>query len=136
MSNSNESVLVKKPHLKVAYTAAQLEEFAKCADPVTGPEYFCRNFFYIQHPTKGKMLYAPYDFQVDLLNTYHQNRKSCTLVSRQMGKCLSGGTLVKVSNKKTSKQYFLPAEIFHEYISAVNNGKEPIDISQYETKEM
>ena len=51
------STLVKTPYKKTSFTDQQLEEFVKCADPVTGPHYFLDNFFHIQHPTKGKMLY-------------------------------------------------------------------------------
>jgi hypothetical protein len=45
------------------YTDDQIKEFALCADPITGPGYFLDNFFYIQHPTKGRMLYHPFDYQ-------------------------------------------------------------------------
>lgn len=81
-----EGVLVKKAHKKQSYTEKQILEFAKCADPVTGPEYFMRNFFYIQHPTKGKLQYEPYPYQVDLIQTYHGNRFSINMLGRQMGK--------------------------------------------------
>jgi hypothetical protein len=60
-----ETVLVKAPHRKEVYTEDELIEFAKCADPVTGPLYFMDNFFFIQHPTRGKMLYHPFDYQND-----------------------------------------------------------------------
>ena len=60
MSKSLEGVLIKPPHLRINYTEHQLDEFIACADPVTGPHYFLDNFFYIQHPTKGRMLYHPF----------------------------------------------------------------------------
>jgi hypothetical protein len=58
-------------------------EFARCADPVTGPEYFMSNYFYIQHPVKGKMLYTPFEYQRKLIDTYHNNRFSISLMPRQ-----------------------------------------------------
>jgi hypothetical protein len=85
MSNV-ESVLVKKAHKKITYTDKQIAEFAACMDPVTGPEYFMRNFFYIQHPTKGKLKYDPFDYQVDLIHNYHTFRFSINMLGRQMGK--------------------------------------------------
>ena len=88
MANT-DSVLVKKPHLKSSFTEEQLREFAKCADPVTGPEYFMSNYFYIQHPTKGRMLYEPFDYQKRLINTYHNYRFSISLMPRQTGKSTS-----------------------------------------------
>jgi len=62
----DESNLVKAPHRRTAYTDQQLQEFAQCADPVGGPLYFMDNFFYIQHPVRGKMRYHPFDYQIRL----------------------------------------------------------------------
>jgi hypothetical protein len=44
------------------------------------------NFFYIQHPTKGRMLYQPYDYQHRLIETYHNHRFSISMMPRQTGK--------------------------------------------------
>ena len=37
-AKGTDSVLVKNPHTKESFTQKQLQEFALCADPVTGPE--------------------------------------------------------------------------------------------------
>ena len=89
MSNPLEGVLIKAPYRRETYTQDQLEEFMKCADPITGPEYFMDNFFYIQHPTKGKMLYHPFEYQKRLIQTYHNYRFSISLMPRQTGKSTS-----------------------------------------------
>lgn len=81
-----ENALIKKAYKKHSYTDKQIAEFAACADPVTGPEYFMRNFFYIQHPTRGKIQYVPFGYQEDLIHTYHENRFSINMLGRQMGK--------------------------------------------------
>jgi len=86
MSKSLDGVLIKKAHQKESFTDEQLAEFVQCADPITGPMYFMSHFFYIQHPMKGKLLYAPYDYQKDLIDTYHENRMSVNLLGRQLGK--------------------------------------------------
>jgi len=86
---SLDGVLVKPAHQKQFYTDEQIEEFAKCADPVSGPMYFMDNFFHIQHPTRGKMLYHPYEYQTRLINTYHNYRFSISLMPRQSGKSTS-----------------------------------------------
>ena len=88
-SNTLDAVLVKAPHRRETYTEHELEEFAKCADPVTGPMYFMEHFFYIQHPTRGKMLYQPFEYQKRLINNYHANRFSISLMPRQTGKSTS-----------------------------------------------
>ena len=82
-SKNLETVLVKAPHRRELYTEDELIEFAKCADPVTGPLYFMDNFFFIQHPTRGKMLYHPFDYQKRLIATYHDYRYSISLMPRQ-----------------------------------------------------
>ena len=84
-----DTVLVKAPHRRETYTEKELEEFAKCADPITGPMYFMDNFFHIQHPTKGKMLYHPFAYQRKLIENYHLNRFSISLMPRQTGKSTS-----------------------------------------------
>ena len=87
--NTLDTVLVKAPHRKETYTEQELEEFARCADPVDGPMYFMDNFFYIQHPVRGKMLYHPFEYQRRLIENYHTNRFSISLMPRQTGKSTS-----------------------------------------------
>ena len=84
-----ETALVKAPHRKEIYSESELDDFAACADSVTGPLYFMDNFFYIQHPTRGKMLYHPYEYQTRLIHTYHNYRYSISLMPRQTGKSTS-----------------------------------------------
>ena len=84
-----EGVLIKSPHKRQAFTDEQLAEFVACADPDTGPAYFMDNFFYIQHPTRGKMQYHPFDYQKRLIDTYHHYRFSISMMPRQTGKSTS-----------------------------------------------
>ena len=81
-----ESVLVKKAHTPTIYSDQQLEEFAECANMDTGPAYFLNNFFYIQHPVRGKMPMQLFDYQKRLINTYHNYRFSISMLPRQTGK--------------------------------------------------
>jgi hypothetical protein len=89
MSRANEIVLIKAPHTRQVYTQQQIDEFRLCADPVSGPITFMDNFFYIQHPTRGRMLYHPYDYQRRLIDTYHSYRFSISMMPRQTGKSTS-----------------------------------------------
>lgn len=87
---SNTTTLVKNPYVKTQYqNQQQLDDFIKCCDPVTGPMHFMNNFFYIQHPTKGSMVYKPWDYQKRLIETYHNYRFSISLMPRQTGKSTS-----------------------------------------------
>ena len=85
----NPDTLVKSPHQRQVYTQQQIDEFRMCADPVSGPIYFMDNFFYIQHPTQGRMLYHPYAYQRRLIETYHNHRFSISMMPRQTGKSTS-----------------------------------------------
>ena len=89
MNTNTETVLVKTPYKKTVFTDEQLAEFVACADPVTGPEYFMDHFFHIQHPTRGKMLYHPFEYQQRLIHTYHNYRFSISMMPRQTGKSTS-----------------------------------------------
>ena len=86
MAKSLEVVLIKKPNSVESYTEQQIREIARCADPATGPQYFLDNYFYIQHPTRGRMLYKPFEYQKRLVDTYHSFRYSISLMPRQTGK--------------------------------------------------
>jgi hypothetical protein len=81
-----ESVLVKAPHRPTIYNSQQIQEFASCADPDSGPLYFLDNFFYIQHPVRGRMLLHPFEYQKRLIDTYHRYRFSISMLPRQTGK--------------------------------------------------
>lgn len=89
MSNDTDYTLVKPANRRESFTEKQIIEFAKCADPITGPQYFLDNYFYIQHPTKGQMLYHPFEYQTRLIDTYHNNRFSISLMPRQTGKTIT-----------------------------------------------
>ena len=58
--SKQELQLIKPAHTVRTWTEQDLQDIAKCQDPVKGPAYFLNNFFYIQHPVKGKILYKAY----------------------------------------------------------------------------
>lgn len=89
MGKPLDHILIKKPYTASSYTNEQLQEFACCADPIGGPRYFVSRYFYIQHPIKGRMNYIPFAYQQRLIDTYHNNRFSISLMPRQTGKTTS-----------------------------------------------
>ena len=89
MGKTVDTSLIKAPYRKLQYTKEQINEFVKCADPVTGPLYFLSHYLYVQHPVKGKVLYAPYDYQVRLIDTYHNYKRSVSMLPRQSGKTIT-----------------------------------------------
>ena len=117
MSKSLEGVLIKRAHKRMSYTEQEMLEFSLCADPETGCDYFLRNFFYIQHPTRGRQKFVPFDYQEELLINYHENRFSINMLGRQMGKTtvaagyllwyamfIPDSTILVASNKYTGAQ--------------------------------
>ena len=87
MGNKNlDGVLIKKANTTQRWTEKDIEDLQQCSDPDTGPKYFLENFFYIQHAKLGKIKYDPYDYQKDLLHSYHNHRFSVNMLGRQMGK--------------------------------------------------
>ncbi len=86
---SGTPVLVKQPYKKERYTDVQIAEIVKSA---TDPVYFIQEYMWVQHPTKGRVRFHLYDYQVELINCYHTNRYSINMLGRQMGKstCAAG----------------------------------------------
>jgi hypothetical protein len=94
-SNTSESVILtedynfasnirlKKVGVKVALTAAQVKEYKKCADD---PVYFIEKYVKFMTLDKGITNVNLYDFQKDLINTYHDNRMVIVKCGRQLGK--------------------------------------------------
>lgn len=89
MIKPTESTLVKSPHKRQTFTEQELTEFLECADPSNGPAFFMDNFFFIQHPVRGKMRYHAFDYQKRLIDVYHRNRFCIAMMPRQTGKSTS-----------------------------------------------
>lgn len=133
MSKNDGPKFIKDPHQKTHFkNDKELEDFIKCCDPVSGHQYFLSNFFNIQHPKMGSMLFQPFPYQTALIDTYHENRFSVALLPRQAGKCVVGGTNITVKNNKTGKQYSLPIEVYYRLMESQKNNSDAVDISEFE----
>ena len=58
------------------------QEYILCAK---NPDHFMRKYCYIQHPTRGRVLFNLYPFQGKVLNLWKDNPYSIVLKSRQLG---------------------------------------------------
>jgi hypothetical protein len=85
-SKNLDGKLVKTAHVTQKWTEQDILDIGACMDSVTGPHYFLDNFFYIQHPVKGKLRYEAFDYQRRLIDSYHQHRFNVNLLPRQTGK--------------------------------------------------
>jgi hypothetical protein len=77
------SDLIKRAFAESEYSPESVQELVKCKND---PVYFIRNYVYLQHPKKGKMLFDLYDYQEELIRSLQENRWVIALLSRQMGK--------------------------------------------------
>ena len=58
------------------------QEYIKCAKD---PAYFMKKYCHIQHPTRGRILFALYPFQEKVLHLFRDHQYLITLKSRQLG---------------------------------------------------
>ena len=113
---SDDNQFIRSKGRIVPLTPEQAVEVARCADPDNGYEHFMRNYFYIQHPTRGQLLYNPYHFQEGLIKNYHDNRFSISMLARQMGKTTSAaGYLLWYAMFNDDKTILIAA---HQYSGA------------------
>lgn len=89
---SLDGVLIKKANKQETYNDDQVNEFLKCLDSETGYLHFVKNYFYIQHPVKGKIKFEPFEYQERLMESYHKYKYNINMLPRQSGKttCAAG----------------------------------------------
>jgi hypothetical protein len=88
--------LIKRAGAESEYTPELVMELMKCRDD---PVYFIRNYVYLQHPTRGKILFNLYDFQEELIRHCQSNDRVIALLARQCGKCVTGDTEITVASR-------------------------------------
>ena len=81
--SEQEAGKIKPANYQQGYTQDQMIEWAKCArDPI----YFITTYVMIQHPKRGAIPFALFDYQKNLIRVYHENIRTVALMSRQSGK--------------------------------------------------
>lgn len=83
-----ESVYLGNPNLKKAnvqqqWTKEELIEYQKCMDD---PQYFIQTYVKIVSLDEGLIPFKMYDFQKEMIGTFHNNRFSICKLPRQSGK--------------------------------------------------
>jgi hypothetical protein len=74
---------LKKINVTQEWTKPQLAEFAKCMDD---PQYFIEKHIKIVSLDEGLIPFKLYDFQKDIVGTFHNNRFTICKLPRQSGK--------------------------------------------------
>jgi len=114
MARNVDNALTKRAHIKQQWTEQQIQDMISCMDPEFGYLYFAKNFFHIQHPVKGKLLFDPFEYQLNLLNSYHSYRFNINMLPRQSGKCLTKEINIRIKHKDTGEEYDIPIGDFFE----------------------
>ena len=79
----NNNPNLPREDFKHAFTQQEIDEFMKCADD---PVYFACKYMRIINVDRGLMPFEMWDFQQDMLRTFHKNRFSICKLPRQVGK--------------------------------------------------
>jgi hypothetical protein len=78
-----DNPLLKKAGVEHAYTQEEVDEYIRCSkDPV----YFAEKYIKIVNVDRGLMPFEMWDFQKEMIRTYHESRFSITKCPRQVGK--------------------------------------------------
>ena len=90
---------LKRTGTELSYTEEQVIEIAKCAED---PVYFIKTYVKIVNVDRGLIPFDMWDFQEDMVRTFHNNRFTIAKMPRQVGKTT------------TTVGYMLWAAIFNE----------------------
>jgi len=85
-----------------AFTQNEIDEFKKCAND---PVYFAKTYMKIINVDEGLVPFAMWDFQEEMVQTFHENRFAICKLPRQVGKTT------------TSVAYLLHYVLFNENVN-------------------
>ena len=74
---------LKKSNIQQEWTKEEVEEYAKC---MKDPVYFIENYIKIVSLDEGLIPFGLYDFQKEMVGTFHNNRFTIAKMPRQSGK--------------------------------------------------
>ena len=85
---AEQGVYLGNPNLKRAnvsqeWTKKEVEEYSKC---MNDPQYFIENYIMIVSLDEGLVPFKMYDFQKEMVGTFHSNRFTICKLPRQSGK--------------------------------------------------
>tara|TARA_R110002020_G_scaffold103492_5_gene242334 strand:+ start:638 stop:2284 length:1647 start_codon:yes stop_codon:yes gene_type:complete len=85
---TEQGVYLGNPNLKRAnvsqeWTKKEVEEYSKC---MNDPQYFIENYIMIVSLDEGLVPFKMYDFQKEMVGTFHSNRFTICKLPRQSGK--------------------------------------------------
>lgn len=102
---------LKRIGVELQYTEEQVKEILKCSED---PAYFIRTYMKIVNVDHGLVPFDMWNFQEDMVKTFHENRFSICKMPRQVGKCFCINTPIKIKNKKTGEVIEMTIGEFYE----------------------
>jgi hypothetical protein len=82
-SSYRDNPLLKRVGIEHPFTEEEVDEYIKCSkDPV----YFAMKYIMIVNVDEGLIPFSMWEFQKEMIRTYHENRFSITKCPRQVGK--------------------------------------------------
>jgi len=74
---------LKKANVSQEWTKEEVQEYARC---MSDPQYFIENYIMIVSLDEGLVPFKMYDFQKEMVGTFHNNRFTICKLPRQSGK--------------------------------------------------
>jgi len=74
---------LKKANVSQEWTKEEVQEYARC---MSDPQYFIENYIMIVSLDEGLVPFKMYDFQKEMVGTFHSNRFTICKLPRQSGK--------------------------------------------------
>jgi len=78
--------LLKQRGVQIDFTKKQVQEVIKCSQD---PLYFMKNYIQVISLDHGLVPFIPYDFQEELVDSFHSNRFTICKLPRQSGKSVT-----------------------------------------------
>lgn len=103
---------IKRSGVQVEWTKELMQEYIKCSK---NPRYFAEKYMNITTADGELIKIKLYDYQLDIINSIHENRRTIVLTARQAGKALPLDTPIPTSEGWKSMAQIEPGmEIFDE----------------------
>lgn len=112
--------LLKKANTPIEWTKEMMEEWIQC---MKDPVYFAKNYIKIVNVDDGLVNFNLWKFQEKLITNFHQNRFNICKMPRQVGKCFTDDTVIKLRNKTTNEIIEITVGEFYEKIQKENRSR-------------
>ncbi len=103
--------ILRKGNILFDYTQEEFTELKKCAADIC---YFANNYCTVM-TDEGLRTIELRDYQLEMLEHFKANRYSIVLASRQIGKCLSPQTFLKIE-KDSTVEIVTIGELYYRYL--------------------